>query len=158
MHNLNYTPTTLGVQSCREIISGGTQTKKVEYHCSGVWVLLYSICTDASSHYSDCWITCIIGIWMPPLCMHSSLFRSLITEWFIMNITGIWVFCTIHIFICFQIILLLYYLFQKSQEYGCSPLCTRWWILRLFLLLNDLLHILQEYGCSPLWMRWCIFK
>jgi hypothetical protein len=34
MYNLNYTPTTLGVQSLREIISGGTQTKKVEYHCS----------------------------------------------------------------------------------------------------------------------------
>jgi hypothetical protein len=28
----NYTPTTLGVQSWREIISGGTRTKKVEYH------------------------------------------------------------------------------------------------------------------------------
>jgi hypothetical protein len=34
MYNLNYTPTTLGVQHWREIISGGTRTKKVEYHCS----------------------------------------------------------------------------------------------------------------------------
>jgi hypothetical protein len=34
MYNLNYTPTTFGVQSRREIISGGTGTKKVEYHCS----------------------------------------------------------------------------------------------------------------------------
>jgi hypothetical protein len=33
MYNLNYTPTTLGVQSWREIISGGTRTKKVEYRC-----------------------------------------------------------------------------------------------------------------------------
>jgi hypothetical protein len=35
MYNLNYTPkTTLGVQSWREIISGGTRTRKVEYRCS----------------------------------------------------------------------------------------------------------------------------
>jgi hypothetical protein len=34
MYNLKYTPTTLGVQSWREIISGGTLTKRVEYHCS----------------------------------------------------------------------------------------------------------------------------
>jgi hypothetical protein len=34
MYNLHYVPTTLGVQSWREIISGGTQTKKVEYHWS----------------------------------------------------------------------------------------------------------------------------
>ena len=34
MYNLNYAPTTLGVQSQREIICGGTRTKKVEYHCS----------------------------------------------------------------------------------------------------------------------------
>jgi hypothetical protein len=32
MYNLNYTPKTLGLQSWREIISGGTRTKKVEYH------------------------------------------------------------------------------------------------------------------------------
>jgi hypothetical protein len=32
MYNLHYVPTTLGVQSWREIISGGTRTKKVEYH------------------------------------------------------------------------------------------------------------------------------
>jgi hypothetical protein len=32
MYNFNYIPTTLGVQSWREIISGGTRTKKVEYH------------------------------------------------------------------------------------------------------------------------------
>jgi hypothetical protein len=31
MYNLNYTPTTLVVQSWREIISGGTRTKRVEY-------------------------------------------------------------------------------------------------------------------------------
>jgi hypothetical protein len=34
MYKLNYTPTTLGVQSRKEIISGGTQTKEVEYHWS----------------------------------------------------------------------------------------------------------------------------
>jgi hypothetical protein len=34
MYDLNYTPTTLGVQSWREIISGGMRTNKVEYHCS----------------------------------------------------------------------------------------------------------------------------
>jgi hypothetical protein len=32
MYNLHYVPTTLGVQSWREIISGGMRTKKVEYH------------------------------------------------------------------------------------------------------------------------------
>jgi hypothetical protein len=31
MYNLNYAPTTLGVQIWREIICGGTRTKKVEY-------------------------------------------------------------------------------------------------------------------------------
>jgi hypothetical protein len=31
---LNYTPTTLGVQSLREIIFGGTRAIKVEYHWS----------------------------------------------------------------------------------------------------------------------------
>jgi hypothetical protein len=35
MYNLDYTPTTLGVQSWREIISGGTRTKKVKYHWAG---------------------------------------------------------------------------------------------------------------------------
>jgi hypothetical protein len=30
MYNLHYVPTTLGVQSSREIISGGTRTKKVD--------------------------------------------------------------------------------------------------------------------------------
>jgi hypothetical protein len=34
MYKLHYVPTTLGVQSWSEIISGGTRTKKVEYHCS----------------------------------------------------------------------------------------------------------------------------
>jgi hypothetical protein len=34
MYNLNTTPTTLGVQSWREIMSRGTRTKKVEYLCS----------------------------------------------------------------------------------------------------------------------------
>jgi hypothetical protein len=34
MYNLNYAPTTLGVQSWREIICGGTRTKKVEYRWS----------------------------------------------------------------------------------------------------------------------------
>jgi hypothetical protein len=38
MHNLNYTPTNLGISSLREIISGGTQTKKFEYH----WVRRYA--------------------------------------------------------------------------------------------------------------------
>jgi hypothetical protein len=33
VYNLNYAPTTLGVQSWREITCGGTWTKKVEYHC-----------------------------------------------------------------------------------------------------------------------------
>jgi hypothetical protein len=34
MYNLNYTPKTLGVKSRREMISGGTRTKDVEYHFS----------------------------------------------------------------------------------------------------------------------------
>jgi hypothetical protein len=34
MCNLNYAPTTLGLRSRREIISGATRTKKVEYHMS----------------------------------------------------------------------------------------------------------------------------
>jgi hypothetical protein len=37
MYNLNYAPTSLGVQSRREIISGGTRTTKVEYHCHTVY-------------------------------------------------------------------------------------------------------------------------
>jgi hypothetical protein len=37
MYNLNYAPITSGVQSWREIISGGTRTKKVEYHCIKVF-------------------------------------------------------------------------------------------------------------------------
>jgi hypothetical protein len=32
MYNLHYVSTTLGVQSWKEIISGGTRTKNVEYH------------------------------------------------------------------------------------------------------------------------------
>jgi hypothetical protein len=32
VYNLNYTPTALGVQSWREITSGGTRPKEVEYH------------------------------------------------------------------------------------------------------------------------------
>jgi hypothetical protein len=35
VYNLNYTPTALGVQSRREITSGGTRTKRVEDHRSG---------------------------------------------------------------------------------------------------------------------------
>jgi hypothetical protein len=31
MYNLNYTPTTLGVQNWREIASGGMQIKKAEH-------------------------------------------------------------------------------------------------------------------------------
>jgi hypothetical protein len=34
MYNLNYIPTNLGVKNWKEIISGGTWTKKVEYHCT----------------------------------------------------------------------------------------------------------------------------
>jgi hypothetical protein len=30
VYNLNYTPTGLGVQSCREITSGGTRTKSLK--------------------------------------------------------------------------------------------------------------------------------
>jgi hypothetical protein len=38
VHNFNHTPTALWVQSWRDIISGGTRTRKVEYH----WVTLRS--------------------------------------------------------------------------------------------------------------------
>jgi hypothetical protein len=38
MHNLNYTPTTLGVQIEEKLLSGGTRTKKVEYHCSNGFI------------------------------------------------------------------------------------------------------------------------
>jgi hypothetical protein len=34
VYNLNYTPTTLGIQSLSEIRSGSTRTKKVEYRWS----------------------------------------------------------------------------------------------------------------------------
>jgi hypothetical protein len=47
MYNLNYTSATLGVQSWREIISGGTRTKKVEYHCSRRAQLYYTVETIA---------------------------------------------------------------------------------------------------------------
>ena len=36
MYNLIYVPTTLGLQSSRENISGSTRRKKVEYHCFNV--------------------------------------------------------------------------------------------------------------------------
>jgi hypothetical protein len=37
LYNLNYTPIALGVQSWREITSGGTRTKKVQYHWSRIY-------------------------------------------------------------------------------------------------------------------------
>ena len=45
MYNLNYAPTTLGVQSRREIKSEGTRTKKVEYRCKCLVTSLASVCT-----------------------------------------------------------------------------------------------------------------
>jgi hypothetical protein len=54
MYNLNYTPTNLGVQSWREIISGGMRTKKVEYHCSSP-PLFHSNTTAVSSSYILHW-------------------------------------------------------------------------------------------------------
>jgi hypothetical protein len=44
MYNLNCVPTILGVQSSREIISGGTRTKKVEYHCYRVYLNMTLYC------------------------------------------------------------------------------------------------------------------
>jgi hypothetical protein len=41
MYNLNYTPTNWGVQSWREIISGGTRTIKVEYHWSKARIVIH---------------------------------------------------------------------------------------------------------------------
>jgi hypothetical protein len=51
MYNLNYAPTTLGVQSCREIISGGTRTKKFQYslnhsyieHCTLLYTTYFAV-------------------------------------------------------------------------------------------------------------------
>ena len=51
MYKLNYAPTTLGVQSRREIISGGTRTKKVEYHCTRVY--RRRACKPAPLHYIE---------------------------------------------------------------------------------------------------------
>jgi hypothetical protein len=47
---MNYVPTTLGVQSWREIISGGTRTKKVEYHWPS---LTQTVLTDAKHRYDE---------------------------------------------------------------------------------------------------------
>jgi hypothetical protein len=44
MYNLNYTPTTLGIQSWGEIISGGTRTKRVEYHWSRGLINMGNLC------------------------------------------------------------------------------------------------------------------
>jgi hypothetical protein len=55
MYNLSYTPTTLGVQSWREIISGGTRTKKVEYHWSRHyrgWVVRTSVSWSGSPGFA----------------------------------------------------------------------------------------------------------
>jgi hypothetical protein len=52
---LHYVPTTLGVQSWGEIISGGTRTKKVEYHCCRelqIVLWCYSIQTDEHHNIS----------------------------------------------------------------------------------------------------------
>jgi hypothetical protein len=54
-YNLNYTPTILGVQSWRQIISGGMGTKKVEYHWSRKCESL-----DVSQPYGP-----VIGIALP---------------------------------------------------------------------------------------------
>jgi hypothetical protein len=50
LYNLHYVPTTLGVQSWREIISGGTQTKKVEYHWPRT---LWRLNPDTSNTWPD---------------------------------------------------------------------------------------------------------
>jgi hypothetical protein len=50
MYNLNYAPTTFGVQSWREIISGGRRTKKFEYHWSKAWVFGRLLAGIASSN------------------------------------------------------------------------------------------------------------
>jgi hypothetical protein len=68
VYNLNYAPTTLGVQSWREIICGGTRTKKVEYYWSrGVLpsVVCLSECDREASILRKPWPTrgCyVIGI------------------------------------------------------------------------------------------------
>jgi hypothetical protein len=58
MYNLKYTPTTLGVQSWRESISGGMRTRKDEYHCCRVYRRYtrpggYLIITD--SYWKQLW-------------------------------------------------------------------------------------------------------
>ena len=53
---------------------------------------------------------------------------------------------------------LLNVLLHISQQYGRSPVCTRWWIFRLCLWRNVLLHTSQQYGCSPVWTRWWTFR
>jgi hypothetical protein len=50
MYNLNYTPTILGVQIWRDIISGGTRTNKVDYHWSSRSVYSY---VDSDIHVGN---------------------------------------------------------------------------------------------------------
>jgi hypothetical protein len=53
MYNLNYTPTTLGVQSRRESISAGTRTRKVQYHCSRLSRQSFTVFTNIGKCYSQ---------------------------------------------------------------------------------------------------------
>ena len=71
MYNLNYAPTTWGVQSWRENICGGTWTKKGEYH-SLIWLKWGSFyvcfCTRYKVRYVLSATLCIS--------LHKALFRS----------------------------------------------------------------------------------
>jgi hypothetical protein len=46
VYDLNYAPTTLRVQSGREIPSGYVGTKKVEYHCHNTYFIAMKTCPD----------------------------------------------------------------------------------------------------------------
>jgi hypothetical protein len=78
MYNLHYVPTTLGVQSWREIISGGTWTKTVEYHWSKASkLIIMCLCRVWISLYSHG--TIIADIVVISLAFHTSTFTLLET-------------------------------------------------------------------------------
>ena len=53
---MNYAPTTLGVQSSSENISGGTRTKKVECHWSKVYLIgTLTVAVEWLSHLLYIW-------------------------------------------------------------------------------------------------------
>ena len=66
MYNLNYAPSTLGVQSWRENICGGTRTQRVEYQCPRrVQSSATALCAPAQLHVHDLLLHVLVAkLWL----------------------------------------------------------------------------------------------